>query len=191
MWNNQTVLPEFNDDPRKQDFGIEWKQWMNPLILYDMDSHPTEVKLIPSGKIPEIFNGLSRSSKNSRTLLDGVTELSSNPTAWYYSIGYTTKYGHGNPGYTSVDDNGKRHTLTAFRTQLFVKLPSTTTSTTKTTISTSTEVDTISLYTGSSWSPYKCGDCGCCCRPEHAPYCPFDISNRIQLTTESTWNTDQ
>lgn len=26
-------------------------------------------------------------------------------------------------------------------------------------------------YTGSTWSPYKCGDCGCCCRPEHRGSC--------------------
>ena len=40
---------------------------------------------------------------------------------------------------------------------------------------TTTEAATTSSF-GSSWSPYKCGDCGCCCRPEHAPYCNYDIT---------------
>jgi len=30
-------------------------------------------------------------------------------------------------------------------------------------------------YTGSTWSPYKCGNCGCCCKPEHRGWCSHDI----------------
>ena len=56
VWNNGTVLSDFNDNPNKQDYGIEWKQSVNPLHRYDTDMNPTEVKLIPSGNVPEIFN---------------------------------------------------------------------------------------------------------------------------------------
>jgi len=37
-----------------------------------------------------------------------------------------------------------------------------------------TEETTTSSF-GSTWNPSKCGDCGCCCRPEHIPYCNYDI----------------
>ena len=41
---------------------------------------------------------------------------------------------------------------------------------------TSTDTSTSTSTLGSSWSPLKCGECGCCCRPEHRPYCENGVN---------------
>ena len=38
------------------------------------------------------------------------------------------------------------------------------------------DTSTTSSTLGSSWSPLKCGECGCCCRPEHRPHCENGVN---------------
>ena len=110
-------LPEYNfklvwndgiaqDD---EDVEMQWTQKQNPLSATDADMKPTKAFLSPSNDPPQLFAGLSISSYNWETFLDGMTGA-----YWWYSIGNPHwTWGGGNPSYYPASPGVKK-------TQLFV-----------------------------------------------------------------------
>ena len=127
VWNDGKAVA--SDGAEDTDYELEWKQAANPLTVTDADMKPYgDPRQSPSGDKPLGFNGLSVSSKQTATLLDGQGELIN----WWFSVGYKLEHCNdndncGNPAY-KYQDGGKDRGKTASKTQLFVyNVPATTT----------------------------------------------------------------
>ena len=135
VWNDGKAVA--SDGAEDTDYELEWKQADNPLTMTDADMKPYgDPRQSPSGDKPLGFNGLSVSSKQTATLLDGQAGL----TNWWFSVGYKLEHCNdndncGNPAY-KYQDGGKYRGKTASKTQLFVNVPATTTTLTITTTAT-------------------------------------------------------
>ena len=98
-------------NPDNDDNEMQWKQSQNPLSASNSDMSPTEVLRSPSNTTLTTFSGLSLSSKQEKTLLDG-----NSGAGWHYSVGYKM---HGNKGGNPKYNNAATG---ATKTQLFVRV---------------------------------------------------------------------
>ena len=93
------------------DRTFEWTQSRNPIATASKKIVTCTAELCKGSSTGINFDGLTRSSAQTHTLLDGNAD-----GGWWFSVGYRIPHNGGNPGY---HDNGSKYHV-AKQTRLFV-----------------------------------------------------------------------